>query len=346
MNKKSLAKYMTSLVVIILALLLVYININGINPIKETANIVDKVSDEISGEADKKRKEEENIFCAIEQKKCNCKYWKEHYPDWEEQGYVTKPTMEYDPLNKIGRYGIYGIPKVKRIFFDDISEYMSKYSENLEAKAPQEAFLDDKSLNQSVVNLDNLTEIGEKMCYAPYLTDVTVNDIKILDNVTGYNKAEGIVFNDFYRVVDEQTGMLNNVYPALNPELYPQSGEIVYVIVNLTIECNSPWVIELPIDYAIRCYKKADRCLVIDESAPQGELYSPCLGYDGMAVYVDKIPKEFEGYFYPIGEGEKVTMNMGYFVDKAYIDNMYLVFNLGNNEGYASAYQYAIKITE
>lgn len=346
MNKKTWIKYISSVAVVLVALLLVYFNINGINPVKETADIVDRVGDEISGEADKKRKEEEGIIQAIEQRRCNCEYWKEQYLDWEKLGYEVKPIEEYDSFNKTGKFNVYGVPKVKSLFNDDISEYMSKYSDSLKKDAPKEAYLDSKTMEQTVINLSNLTKTGERMCYASYLTDITVNEIKIIDNVLGYNKAEGIIFNDFNLVADEQTGKLNNVYPALNPELYPQSGEIVYVIVNLTIECNSPWVIELPIDYAIRCYKKADRCLVIDESVPQGELYSPCLGYDGMAVYVDKIPKEFEGYFYPIGEGEKVTMNMGYFVDKAYIDNMYLVFNLGNNEGYASAYQYAIKITE
>lgn len=61
-------------------------------------------------------------------------------------------------------------------------------------------------------------------------------------------------------------------------------------------------------------------------------------------MYIDKLPKESEGYHYPIKGEEKVTLNLGYFVDKACMDDLYMVFNLDDNSGFASAYQYVIKI--
>lgn len=249
-------KYITSVVMVLLAVLLVIINIKGINPVVEAEKVAEKIGDEVSGEADKKRQEEEKIISAIEERQCNCDFWKEKYKDWEEMGYRERPIEEYDPLNKTGRIGAYGIPKAFDKLREEMGKYTSKYSKELKKQAPEIAFSEDGELAHTVLNISNISKIGEKMCCASYLTDITVKEIKVLDNVKGYDNPEGIMYNDFYLIADKDSGKLNNSYPQLNPEKYPETGELAYVVVSLELKCNSPWVVSLPIDYIIRAYEE------------------------------------------------------------------------------------------
>lgn len=330
-------------------------NINDVK--QEVDKKVEKAADIISQDSESDEKKED-LQTFLDREECFCDYARDKYSNWESSGYQVPPTMEYDSENVSGRFGVYGVPNADQQFRDEVGLTLLEMEEKLKDSAPDYAFChnvsetwqtgneDDGSdeLNPSVFMKDRIRKASEELCCCSNgMTHFTVDKVEFLKAVPKLDKSR-IIWDELYDVVDEKTGQFTKQLP----------DSIRYMQVTLTVKCNSPWVVTVPIAPDMVYLKDSGEYYEVDKSVPGDDEYAVSIGHDGMAVYSEATTVEYDAamggnltsMYYPMKEGVVKQFRIGYLVDSEYNDRLYLKLPAGGLMKYGDLYRYCVKMCE
>lgn len=313
-KKNVVINFMTTIIIMIACISMVYMGVNDMDLSQDKHTEENEIKDSV--EENKK-----NIINAYINKTCRCEYWCKEYADWRDYGYSQTPLRMYNANDLATKKGEYGEVVVTRHFYNSLREYYDEYIEAKKKNAPKIAFEENSKIEKTgIYDKKNIVSIGEEFCIPKYMTHINVNKILINNTVNGYCDEKGIVYKEFK---EKSKDMLKNNW--------------VYVVVNITMRCNSPWVIEMPIEPVMCCLADSKEVLIKNNET------GLCICNDGLPVYFDKCVYSDEKLYYPMKSGTEITCNLGYFVKKENINDMYLVFD-NKTSTYFSDYQNIVKI--
>ena len=335
---KKIGKIIIPSFIVIASVILFFINYKGIKPLEEV-----------------KKKTENNVTIDdVADKTCMCDFYAEKYKDWEKSGYIVQPSEEYDENKKSQEYGAYGTPIAMGMYYDEMmknnKEIIEKKMECAKEEKKDVFEADGKTGKIGLYDKDNLTEIGKKFCNPFGMVDICVNSVEIQDTAEGYIDENGAIFGEYFEIVDKENGELKEtqIIDEAYKDKYKKTGNIVMLVVNITLESNCPWVQNFDIRPELVFLKEDGEYLISDNDIPIDSMYTPRLGIDGMPVYFDKrVYSDGYEYSYLMHAGEKQTINLCYLMEDTYLDNAYIIFNGGDtsvSSTYFACYQNIIKV--
>lgn len=286
------------------------------------------------------------------------------------------PQYEYDPENKKVYSGI-------EYPFGRTNEELE--CQTLVSKYDQWDYGVSVEFTDQVLLSDRIKKIGEEFIPYDKMDHIRINDVKIYDNAEELDRSLFNTPESYSDFVDDKGDFKKLYYHSylngkpevekyMDSEQYDKAKplmirkEIKFIMVNVTLKSNHPWVETLRISnlFSIVKMKKDKKGLRRDfddtghyfSEKENGKLdYAHIAGnslpeiaicyYDG-AICTEKQKKADPNNFYInyIGKDESMTFNIGFFADVDEIDNLY-IFHSVNMSPYIkedSVCQYAVKL--
>lgn len=335
---KKVASVVVSVVIVLLCILVYFVNKDG----KSVSDIKDDIKKMTGIDNDSGDGGEDTVLENYLKNNENvCDYVSEKYINWEEAGYLYAPTAEYDRDNLIMDGYAYGVPYAEQNYLNELGKAILSYEDEYLKNAPDYA-VENGEFKEDIFGKDWIKSIGEEMCYASKMCDITVDSISFSDNVE-ISDRQYVIFNDLYDIVDEETGVIGEAMPDDDYSGDTTGlGELCYMEVEVSVKCNCPWVTYIDVSPTLTWLNDEGEYLALDGSVARPEIYVPRIGYDGLPVYSESYNQNMG---YPVANGETYTFKYGYIVDKASLDNLYIEIH-NNTEGAntsASRYLFLVK---
>lgn len=332
---KKIKEIIVSVVMLGLFGFVIYLTTSGKDNIKDkTKEIFDlgNQNEEVSADffAENEISEDE-MMQHLSNGDCMCEYWASRYMNYEREGYLISPTMDYDTNNKNLSYEAsgyrYGIPKVRGIFDEEYLYATQKYREKLKDSLPTSIVVTYKNCGIWTYALkSSVIKIGQRVCLPEELCDIEIKDLKIYEDLSQLDKKGIVKTNwDIHKRLFNEDGTFRNDFKK----------DYKVAVVDINLYGNSPWVEYID--------TSAWRLESFEEKSEYFEMMDKSLAGTGEPLYQMSLTdnEDFEGTRYPISAGEVVTLRIAYIIFADSTDDYLYIVSGG---GDLFSYNYLFKV--
>lgn len=267
----------------------------------------------------------------------------------KELTYIREPLFQYDLDNKLAYKSSgdnpYGYTQEEDKFIKEVQAKEQIQSPNNSTDYPLQ--------KGKIKKLKESFELYDRLEY------ITINDVKVYDNLNEINK-DYFQFKDEYEDYLDNNGSLKKIY------YNDKEADLKLAVIDVTLKSCHPWVTTINMTDLfsfIELEEREDGWHICNEEhmyyalnnnneksllsvAGKGHRGGVYFAYYDDAIYTGRSNRT--SFFWNfIGKDEEVTFNLGFWVDADEIDNLYLLHSFNNSRiiNPDSLCQVAVKLT-